>query len=85
MSNNKEKISSLYKDLDDVMSKREELQAELNAMTTMAVKLQGAIEVLEEMNNESGSVTLQQFAKGFYIAQFTLENGHAFTKKFILN
>ena len=53
MSNNKEKISSLYKDLDDVMSKREELQAELNAMTTMAVKLQGAIEVLEEMNNES--------------------------------
>ena len=53
MSDNKEKISSLYKDLDDVMSKREELQAELNAMTTMAVKLQGAIEVLEEMNNES--------------------------------
>ena len=53
MSNNKEKISSLYKDLDDVMSKREELQAELNAMTTMAIKLQGAIEVLEEMENES--------------------------------
>ena len=53
MSNNKEKISSLYKDLDDVMSKREELQAELNAMTTMAVKLQGAIEVLEDMENES--------------------------------
>ena len=53
MSNNKEKISSLYKDLDDVMSKREELQAELSAITTMAVKLQGAIEVLEEMNNES--------------------------------
>ena len=50
---NKEKISSLYKDLDDVMSKREELQSELNAMTTMAVKLQGAIEVLEEMENES--------------------------------
>ena len=41
--------------------------------------------ISEEMNNESGSVTLQQFAKGFYIAQFTLENGHAFTKKFILN
>ena len=53
MSDNKEKISSLYKDLDDVMSKREELQAELNAMTTMAVKLQGAIEVLEEIDNES--------------------------------
>jgi leucyl aminopeptidase len=41
--------------------------------------------ISEEMNNESGNVTLQQFAKGFYIAQFTLENGHAFTKKFILN
>lgn len=35
------------------MSKREELQTELNAITTMAVKLQGAIEVLEEMENES--------------------------------
>ena len=53
MSDNKEKISSLHKDLDNVMSKREELQAELNAITTMAVKLQGAIEVLEEMENES--------------------------------
>ena len=53
MSDNKDKISSLHKDLDGVMSKREELQAELNAMTTMAVKLQGAIEVLEEMDNES--------------------------------
>ena len=53
MSDNKEKISNLHKDLDNVMSKREELQAELNAMTTMAVKLQGAIEVLEEMDKES--------------------------------
>lgn len=50
---NKNKLSSLYKDLDTVMSKREELQTELNAITTMAVKLQGAIEVLEEMENES--------------------------------
>jgi len=53
MSDNKEKISSLYKDLDDVMSKREQLQTELNAVTTTAVKLQGAIEVLEEMDKES--------------------------------
>ena len=36
---NKNKLSSLYKDLDTVMSKREELQTELNAITTMAVKL----------------------------------------------
>ena len=53
MSNNKNRLSKLYKDLDGVMTKREELQAELNAMTTMAVKLQGAIEVLEDMENES--------------------------------
>ena len=53
MSDNKDKLFSLREDLNTVMSKREELQAELNAMTTMAVKLQGAIEVLEEMENES--------------------------------
>jgi prefoldin subunit 5 len=53
MSDNKNRLSKLYKDLDSVMTKREELQAELNAMTTMAVKLQGAIEVLEDMENES--------------------------------
>lgn len=41
--------------------------------------------ISEVMNNKEGSVQLQQFAHGFYIAQFTLENGHAFTKKFILN
>jgi leucyl aminopeptidase len=41
--------------------------------------------ISKEMNNEAGSIQLQQFAQGFYIAQFTLENGHGFTKKFILN
>ncbi len=41
--------------------------------------------ISEEMNDEAGSIQLQQFAQGFYIARFTLENGHAFTKKFILN
>ncbi len=39
----------------------------------------------EKVNAEAGSLQLQQFAQGFYIAQFTLENGHAFTRKFILN
>ncbi|WP_051285161.1 M20/M25/M40 family metallo-hydrolase [Aequorivita capsosiphonis] len=39
----------------------------------------------EKVNNENGSLQLQQFAKGFYIAQFALENGHTLTKKFILN
>lgn len=44
--------------------------------------------ISKEMNNdeaEEGSVQLQQFAHGFYIAHFTLENGHSFTKKFLLN
>jgi leucyl aminopeptidase len=39
----------------------------------------------EKVNNEEGSVPLQQFAQGFYIVRFALENGHSFTKKFILN
>lgn len=41
--------------------------------------------ISEKVNSESGSLQLNQFAQGFYIAQFTLANGHAFTKKFILN
>lgn len=39
----------------------------------------------EKVNNESGRLQLQQFAQGFYIVKFTLENGHSLTKKFILN
>lgn len=41
--------------------------------------------ISEEIDNEAGSIQLQQFAQGFYIAQFALENGHTVTKKFILN
>lgn len=40
---------------------------------------------LETVNSDAGSVQLQHLSKGFYIAHFTLENGHRFTKKFILN
>lgn len=39
----------------------------------------------EKVNTETGSIQLQQFAQGFYIAHFSLENGHTFTKKFVLN
>lgn len=38
-----------------------------------------------EVNNENGSLELDQFANGFYIAHFVLENNHTLTKKFILN
>ena len=53
LTDNEKKINKLRIQLEEVMSKREELQAELNTMTTIAVKLQGAIEVLEEMVDES--------------------------------
>lgn len=37
-----------------------------------------------EVNAENGSLELDQFAIGFYIAQFVLENNHTLTKKFVL-
>ena len=53
ISDNSERISNLRKQLEEVISKREELSAELNTMTQLALKLQGAIEVLEGVDNES--------------------------------
>tara|TARA_R100001086_G_scaffold245155_1_gene175728 strand:- start:294 stop:470 length:177 start_codon:yes stop_codon:yes gene_type:complete len=50
---NKDKLASIHKQLEDVMSKRESLQSEINDMTVLALKLQGAIEVLEELEKES--------------------------------
>ncbi|WGF93067.1 M20/M25/M40 family metallo-hydrolase [Aequorivita marisscotiae] len=41
--------------------------------------------ISENVNSEGGSLQLSQFAHGFYIVHFTLENGHTFSKKFILN
>lgn len=41
--------------------------------------------ISEKVNTESGSLQLNQFAQGFYIVHFTLENNHALTKKFILD
>lgn len=39
----------------------------------------------KKVPKDSGSIMLQNFADGFYIAQFVLENNHRITKKFILN
>tara|TARA_B100001939_G_C16899865_1_gene599398 strand:+ start:968 stop:1144 length:177 start_codon:yes stop_codon:yes gene_type:complete len=50
---NKDKLNSLYKQLEDAISKRQSLQSDVNDITTLAVKLQGAIEVLEELEKES--------------------------------
>ena len=48
-----ERVVKLQEQLKDVMGKREELTSEPNALTTVAVKLQGAIEVLESINDET--------------------------------
>ena len=52
-SDNSDRISKLRNQLEVVMSKREELSAELNTMTQLALKLQGAREVLEGIDSES--------------------------------
>ena len=49
---NKEKLETLRSQFEEVVEKREELSTELNRLTTIAVKLQGAIEVLEGMEEE---------------------------------
>tara|TARA_Y100000310_G_C20108603_1_gene546058 strand:+ start:57 stop:260 length:204 start_codon:yes stop_codon:yes gene_type:complete len=49
---NKDKIEALHSQFEEVVEKREELSTELNRLTTIAVKLQGAIEVLEGMEEE---------------------------------
>ena len=38
----------------------------------------------DKVSNGNGNLDLNQFANGFYIAQFGLENNHTLTKKFIL-
>lgn len=37
------------------------------------------------VSGDAGTLSLQQFAQGFYIAKFTLENNRFVTKKFVLN
>ena len=50
---NEEKLESLQEQLTEVINKREELSVEVNRLTTIALKLQGAIEVLQGMQEES--------------------------------
>ena len=38
----------------------------------------------EQVNNKDGSINLEEYSTGFYIAQFTLEAGYRISKKFIL-
>ena len=50
---NEEKLKSLQEQFKEVLEKREELSEEVNKLTTIALKLQGAIEVFEGMKEES--------------------------------
>ena len=50
---NEEKLESLKEQLQEVLNKREELSSEMNRLTTIALKLQGAVEVLDGMQEES--------------------------------
>ncbi len=50
---NEEKLESLQEQFREVLEKREELSEEVNKLTTIALKLQGAIEVFEGMKEES--------------------------------
>ena len=52
-SGNEEKLETLRSQFKEVIEKREELSSELNTLTTIGLKLQGAIEVLEGMKEES--------------------------------
>ena len=52
-SGNEEKLETLRSQFKEVIEKREEVSSELNNLTTIGLKLQGAIEVLEGMKEES--------------------------------
>ena len=52
-SGNEEKLETLRSQFKEVIEKREEASSELNTLTTIGLKLQGAIEVLEGMKEES--------------------------------
>ena len=47
------KLIELKEQLSDVISKRKEVSNELDRLTTIGVKLEGAIEVLEQLVEES--------------------------------
>ena len=55
-SSNDEKLESLHEQFKEVINKREKFSEEVNNLTTIALKLQGAIEVLEGMKKESETI-----------------------------
>ena len=49
---NEERLSSLREQFKEVVEKRDKLMSDLNTLNTFGLKLQGAIEILEAMNDE---------------------------------
>ena len=49
---NEERLSSLRGQFEEVIEKRDKLMSDLNTLNTFGLKLQGAIEILEAMNDE---------------------------------
>ena len=49
---NEERLSSLREQFEEVIEKRDKLMSDLNTLNTFGLKLQGAIEILEAMNDE---------------------------------
>ena len=47
-----ERLNNLREQLEEVTTKREQLVAELNALNTISLKLQGAIEILDSIEKE---------------------------------
>ena len=50
---NESRLENLQSQLEEVAKKREEYVADLNTLNTIYLKLQGAIEVLVEIDNEN--------------------------------
>jgi hypothetical protein len=50
---NKERLENLQSQLTEVVEKRGIAQNQLNDLTTLGLKLQGAIEILESIENEN--------------------------------
>lgn len=50
---NKQRLENLESQFKEIIEKRNELQSQLNELTTLGVKLQGAIEILQSIENEN--------------------------------
>ena len=50
---NIQRLENLESQFKEIIEKRNELQSQLNELTTLGVKLQGAIEILQSIENEN--------------------------------